>query len=360
LLSGYMSASQSRLDVILTSCLIFAWFEFMRNDFDAGVCHLKGGLKILEDSRQPCKKPALMSQHISGSLIYLFARLKIQATVFVSPDSDRVFDRNRETRNVVPTSFSSVEQARNSLDTLLDTVFHFIRDIYSPDLIGSQTKPPSWPDALSLEAVRRSLLDQAHSWEEAVKTSSASIWESLNPRQTTALCLLHIHHKSLEILLETLFTDSQMIYDEYESTFGKILTLAEQFINHSQQMRSIIFFDMGIMAPLYYLILKCRNLALRRKALSLIKRAPCREGIWYRRDVIEYSEWKIRTEERGRGQLSETEALPEEARVSNEQMNEVVINGRKKTVVSFQWRGEHGIEYGEDITDLNTRMGQLV
>lgn len=43
------STSQTRLEVILTSCLVFIWLEFMPNDFDAGLKHLKSRLKILED-----------------------------------------------------------------------------------------------------------------------------------------------------------------------------------------------------------------------------------------------------------------------------------------------------------------------
>jgi hypothetical protein len=82
--------------------------------------------------------------------------------------------------------------------------------------------------------------------------------------------------------------------------------------------------------------------------------------MWYRQDAVEYAERKICIEERGRGQLSETEALPEKARVWNEHMNKVVMTGGLRTVVSFQWRGANGIEYGEDITDLSTRMGRLI
>ena len=174
------------------------------------------------------------------------------------------------------------------------------------------------------------------------------------------MCLLRVYHKTVTILLETLFTQSQMIYDRYDSCFDEILTLARCLIRNSQHMGRIIFFDMGVMAPLFYVVLKCRNLTLRRKALSLLEMAPCREGMWYRQDAIEYAEWKIGIEERGRGQLLESETLPEEARISHEQMKEVFIDGRKRTVVSFKWRSMDGIESGEDVTDLNTRMGQLI
>jgi hypothetical protein len=182
----------------------------------------------------------------------------------------------------------------------------------------------------------------------------------LNPRQTAAMSLLHLYHKIVSILLEILFIDSQMIYDQYDASFEQVLTLAENLLHNSQNRRLIIFFDMGVMAPLFYLILKCRNLTLQRKELLLPKLSPYREGMWHRLDVIQYVQWKIGIEERGRGQLSETEALPEGARIWDERMKHVVINGRPRTVVGFQWRSNDHIEYGEDITDLSMGMGQLL
>jgi hypothetical protein len=82
--------------------------------------------------------------------------------------------------------------------------------------------------------------------------------------------------------------------------------------------------------------------------------------MWHRPEVIQYVEWKIGIEERGQGQLSETEALPEEAKVWDERMKDVVIDGRPRTLVGFQWRSNDHIEYGEDITDLSMGMGQLL
>jgi hypothetical protein len=360
LLVEYLSASHSQLDVILSSCVVFVWFEFMRNDFDAGLGHLRGGLKILHDFRQTNKSPASKSRHINASLVYLFSRLQIQVLVYGIQIAESISQDHEETRSVVPTSFSSIEQARNSLHTLLDTFFRFLSQLANRDLIDSTMKSHLWPDSSSFEAARRSLLDQFRDWQETIEKSPAAIFESLNLHQTAAICLLQIYHKTVTIILETLVAQSQMIYDQHDSAFTQVLILAKRLINHSQHMGPIIFFDMGVMAPLYYVILKCRNLALRRKALSLLKRAPCREGMWYRQDVIEYAEWKIGIEERGRGQLWETEALPEEARVWNEYMKAVIITGRLRTVVCFQWQGKDCIEYGEDITNLNTRMGRMM
>ena len=361
LLTSSLSASKPQLEAILTSCLVLVWLEFMRNDLDAGLRHLRSGLKILDDFRQPGKSSALSSQLIDASLIRLFERLELQATIYGRPSFDFVPKRGEKARSGVPASFSSLEQARLSLHALLGSVFRFIRGISHPDAERHSGLEPL-VDRLGLsEAKCRSLLHQLRSWDEAVRHSPAATFRSPNARQPAAMCLLHIYHRPVTIALETLFSQSQMVYDGYDSCFEQILTLAEQLIHNSQHMQRIIFFDMGVMAPLFFVVLKCRNLALRRKALALLALAPCREGMWYRQDVIEYANWKIGIEERGRAGLPETEPLPEEARVWNERMTEVVCDGQQKTAISFQWRGPDGIvQYGEEITELSSRMGQLI
>lgn len=361
LLANSLSAAiQPRLEVVLACCLVFVWFEFMRNDLEAGLRHLKGGLGILANFRQAIKSSTLSTQLIDASLLRSFSRLEMHATIYGSPTFDFVSEGHESIRRSVPTSFSSIEKAAESLHTLLDTITRFVRGIGDPGSLTTTKTCPLGLGLLALEAMCQSLLRQLRSWHRAIQNSPASIFESQNPRQTAAMRHLYMYHQTMTLLLETLFTQSQMVYDRHDSCFERILSLAEQLIRNSQHMGRIIFFDMGVMAPLFYVILKCRNLPLRRKVLSLLRQAPCREGMWYREDVIEYAEWKIGIEERGRGQLSEAEALPEKARVFNEHMQEVMIDGLPKTVVSFQCQGPDGVEHGQDVTDLNMRMGQLI
>jgi hypothetical protein len=169
------------------------------------------------------------------------------------------------------------------------------------------------------------------------------------------LRLLYIYRKTNVIILETLFNRLQMIYEQYDKVFEEFLSLAEQVVHGPQLVKLMIFYDAGVTGPLFLVAHKCRNLGLRRKALYLIRLAPLREGMWNRQHVVEFVEWKIGIEERGRGQLFETETLPEEARIWNEHVETALIDGRQRTVVSFQWQSKHCVKYGKDITDLNPR-----
>jgi hypothetical protein len=360
LLSDSLSTSKPQLDVVLTSCLVFVWLEFMRNDLDAGLRHLKSGLKILDDFHRPSGSSRSPSELIDASLIRAFWRLKIQATVYGGPMLELLSDGHGNRQNSVPVSFSSIEEARNTLQSLLAAAFRFVRQIGDPSSLQNTPGFDPRPDFSLLDAKRLSLLGLFGCWQTSIENSPALRSDSPNSRRTAAMCLLRVYHQTVVILLETLFTQSQMIYDSYDRCFNDILTLAEQLIRNSQHMGRAIFFDMGVMAPLFYVILKCRNLELRRRALSLLELAPCREGMWYRQDAVEYAKWKIGIEERNRGQSSEMDALPEVARISNERMQEVIIDGRKRVLVSFQRQSVDGIERGEEITDLSMRIGRLI
>lgn len=255
-----------RLDVILTSCLVFIWLNFMRSDFDASLNHLKSGLKIVQDFRQPNGSQGLKFHHIDASLIRLFAQLEIQATVLSSPTSDfnsEALFSPPESTTTLQSSFSSIKQAKNCLANLLGSAFRFIRQIHDPDL----SHP--WPDALSIETICRLHLRQFRQWQAAIRNSPPSTFKEFDPRQATAVSLLHLHHKTVSILLETLFTPSQVIYDLYDTSFEQVLSLAKYLIHNSQNIGLIVFFDRGVIAPLFYVILNAG------RSLYDEERCPC-------------------------------------------------------------------------------------
>jgi len=128
-----------------------------------------------------------------------------------------------------------------------------------------------------------------------------------------------------------------MIYDLYTSEFERIVSLADRLIHGNYNAGLLVLsFDIGVIAPLLFVILKCRVLRLRKKAIALLKQAPDREGIWHRDAAIECAEWKVHIEELGRGDLPETFPLPQSARIYQERRQEKVIDGELVTVVRFK------------------------
>lgn len=111
--------------------------------------------------------------------------------------------------------------------------------------------------------------------------------------------------------------------DHYTSEFEQMITLTESLINKPRaDSTSVLSFDMNIVPPLFFVALNYRVLRLRQQAVALLKTAPEREGIWRRDSVIKVCVWKIMVEEQGRGQLAETDMLPESARIFREHIPE--------------------------------------
>ncbi|OAA65326.1 Zn(2)-C6 fungal-type DNA-binding domain protein [Niveomyces insectorum RCEF 264] len=56
-------------------------------------------------------------------------------------------------------------------------------------------------------------------------------------------------------------------------------------------------FEMGLIPPLYWTVLKCRYPSLRRQALGLLRQAPAQEGLWNRNIMVKVAEQVIQLEE---------------------------------------------------------------
>ena len=111
----------------------------------------------------------------------------------------------------------------------------------------------------------------------------------------------------------------EMSFAEHIPGFEQILVLSEKLLNKFRfESPPPFFFDMGIISPLFFILLKCRFLQLRLKALELLRLAPEQEGIWFRDIVLKFCEWKTSMEEAGRGNQPLDSLSPESARIDQE------------------------------------------
>jgi len=94
--------------------------------------------------------------------------------------------------------------------------------------------------------------------------SSSNILPNKDLRTIMMLKTRHLH----SIILSTAsYTQDEMVYDNY-SEFNDIVTLVEEFFSFpiSSSM------SLNILVPIYYTIYKCRDPALRRRALVIAVR----------------------------------------------------------------------------------------
>jgi hypothetical protein len=321
----YLSSTQHDLRVTLISCLIFVWIEILQNNLDAAFKHLDGGLKILRDIRVSLCIPSYAeipaihdAEDIYGSLSRSFIRLRIQAAIHGSqlPGITTTSTREIEVIAPVPHSFTSVFESRSFLDNEINSILGYLRELRDTDHYASV-------DMLAIDQIRRAHLERIQQWHIATTMMATSTLTQQDLIQSSGVAYLQLYHIFLETILKTMLSGSEMAFDEYTSEFERMLALAERLASKPDvENPPVLSFDMNVIPPLFFLVLKCRVLRLRLQAVALLKRAPKQEGMWRRDGVIKVCNWKIMIEEQGRGQLAETDMLPESARIYGEHIPE--------------------------------------
>lgn len=307
--------------VALISCLIFVWIEFLQDNLDAGFRHLEFGLKILHDLRSSLITNGALNEcklqdtrNIYGALDRSFTRLRVQAALHGSYTTEFTTSTSRylEVLSPISSTFSSIFRSRMCLDNELNSIFGFLRSLRDIAHYGAV-------DLYSIDHVRQGHLARLEEWDLATRrmcllgnTTSDPLWE-------TGIQYLQLYYIFITLVLKAISSGSEMAFDEYKVLFERMLSISEFLINTSSTPQpSVLSFDMGVIPPLFLVCLKCRWLPLRLQAIALLERAPEQEGLWRRDRILKYCRWKTMMEEQGRGNVPESEPLPEFARICEE------------------------------------------
>jgi hypothetical protein len=360
LLANNLSSQQPPLQIIVISCIIFIWIEFVQDNLDIALSHLRSGLKLLSEP-----KPPTLSCRVDGSITQLLKRLHTQVTIH----GHSSFSRNPN-NNPTPLAiqivhslgFRNLLEARDYLDNELANVFRFHRQTEDPEFVQYQITHHPYPSPLSLGKVREALLRSLQHWQAICQRTFTSSYEAEDKRELIALAQLEARSLLAVNSLQTLFTTSQMIYDAFRPDFARMLSLATRLIQSAPQKLFVYSFDTGVIAVLLYLVLKCRDTGIRRGAIELLRQAPVHEGMWEREGVLKFAEWKVRKEEAYR-ELHSTDVLPNHARIYAEGAREKVVHGKRVTFIRYK-RGA-AIEGGEDVweeeeTSLDVRLASVL
>lgn len=377
------------LNVMLMVCLVFVCLEFLRNDFKMGLKHLKSGLNILNhrdhylDDPHPVQNTVARGP-LDQALIEFYTRLDIQATVHGNATSDFNLTTTKHCRPMpwLSFSFSYLSEAQTKLGEEICAIFQFIRHRYDGCYNGgtshdnslalsdgrSGCSPLSDTPEIPTSSRRDHHLQNLKNWRTAF---SSFVGMTIDPasqfdHHRHIIPLLLLYHDLAVLQLTALIFKSQMEYDAFHPDFERMVANVWQVL---QGLDAIgprppkISFDMGLLAPLFFIALKCRHLQTRRRAIALMRLAPEREGMWLRDNIIEYSEWKLEQEEAGRGDLDEDAVLPEQSRIFGETVSQVIVDGQPVRVLCF-YRGPPDVlgvfKYEEVVTDVGLSMGDFI
>jgi hypothetical protein len=124
-------------------------------------------------------------------------------------------------------------------------------------------------------------------------------------------------------MVSTSLTDGQeILWDSYITEFERVVNLAEEILAVTTPSYSAGYnyhngfkLDMGIIPPLYFTAMKCRDPFIRRRAIQALSDCKYQEGAWDGQTMVGLARSVVQVEERGLGIVRCAEDVPESNRL---------------------------------------------
>ncbi|KIM98651.1 hypothetical protein OIDMADRAFT_74156, partial [Oidiodendron maius Zn] len=280
-------------DVALMTCVLFVCFEMMRGSYGTAISHIDSGVKIISEL-QPSNKPTetwsvSTIPYAEPSVLHpIFIRLDRQVSEIASGRKRVLLDQILEDKAAgyhedIPLVFSSLEQARNSLEHIRTFEMRFVR---------SATSQPSFSDpvkrSLMLDISRSLSFIHLQKWSTAFNSFIQNTTD-FDVASQEAIHVLKMHRLVMGIAMvvdgERSYADPT-IWDQNKPQFESIISHAtsvyELYIRSCEKegrKRTIFYLDSGINYPLFFVAAACRDGAIRWKAIELLKAMNRQEGL---------------------------------------------------------------------------------
>ncbi|KAF2789040.1 hypothetical protein K505DRAFT_393361, partial [Melanomma pulvis-pyrius CBS 109.77] len=334
----------------LIACLLIVCFEGHIGNRYKALTHAKYGLQILQQWTSHGKqkisqrgKPTVVSpspMEVEDEIVEAFRNLDIQITTVndgrAVEEHEQEMEQDSSIVNSMPDCFDSLDKARIYWNIIMRRSCHFMATTWGrtqPDLLTREfeTKIPGTvivtvgdniytTSAKVDEGVKigqkRSLVEISR-WLEAFEPVFLRMQETSNTtlREHVIAMILQIQALALKITLAGVVFTQEILYDEFLPTFREIIRLSADVaaVCHSKVDADFwtgsFILDLGLVVPLFMLLLRCRDSVLRCQAIKILKNWHM-ECWWDPLLIIEIGQFIMEVEEAG----MVDGFIPEEAR----------------------------------------------
>jgi hypothetical protein len=326
----------------LISCLLTICFESFHGHHENALGQIDAGLSIMQD----WLKKQHIAKHMSGlrspnpdvidnRLFHSFMRLDVAAMHFFDRRSGD-FHREQsleglETIKHMPQSFGDLEEAGVYFSVVMRRIMHFIKWMESKKVVHRQHKQArlgttdmetTFPNRhLNVVLGPRlaeveGYLGELACWATAFQPIMDRSRTREGQMELLPASFLKLHERLLFILLGGLKCHEECLFDQFLPEFTEIVALADTLLAHPYLAHSagkaVFIFNPNVVLPLLVVAIKCRNWAIRRKAIELLQANPRREGTWDSSLAVGIGLWHMTLEEEG---LQTGDFVPEKNRV---------------------------------------------
>lgn len=286
----------------LLTCVLFVCIEYMQGKDNESLIHLEQGRQLLARLDHQSHDPEM--QCIVQNIVPLYTRLSL--TSFLFGGSPVPIPDSLKPQSDIPDTFETIDNMRHCMHDFMEQAFRFTQ----------RARPAkNSSDSVPRETMRLLEVEQDRLLSRLAKLNVAfSLFRALRsqPGPESALIVLQIYLHAQHIWISTALSSSEVVYDDFLSSFAAIVPLAAAYFDSelSIQQRATILeprlgpfhsasrlqpapeqvsaafasnfsFETHIIPPLYYVATKCRHPLIRRSALQLLNRNPSRrENLW--------------------------------------------------------------------------------
>ncbi|KAJ5919427.1 hypothetical protein N7466_010370 [Penicillium verhagenii] len=249
------SVHADQLDIILISCVLFACIEFTRRDINAAMTHIKHGIDLMNASQHRSKIAAIF-RYMSLTPVFSIQSIWVLPLIdhcppYETPETLRTFTEVQGSINSI--QYDAVKLARMKGE-------YRASERHTVDAFGEMLPPNIIEEQKRLNSEVESLRKKFAEFRARLAP---------DPKLENISCILQLRWTMLKIWAVCLGENDE-VYDTCMDDFERILNFARK----SQLLSTTPGFmlEVGLLPYLYFVIVKCRSLQLRLRALSLIKK----------------------------------------------------------------------------------------
>ncbi|KAK2013076.1 C6 zinc finger domain-containing protein [Colletotrichum eremochloae] len=290
---------KDRITVILLCCVSFVCIETLRNNWRAALTHLSNGLRIIESLPMstlnklrdplPSRRGPNATESTLGMdyILRLFATWEISCALFAEnfkPVISIKLYEGRETDDTPLEEFEAIIQAHQAIVQYTRDVFALVwltRKHQGDDEFWSRPLPRRQHEILMERGDSLTVL-----FERFMERPEAP---ASGTKEHYSVCLDMLHYKCARLLCHTLH---QKPYQRQQSPsivaqhadLVSIATLLYRELaakqRHPDAVPRSFTLDIGIIPPLYFVLVSCQDPMVQGSALAILQDYPQRENLW--------------------------------------------------------------------------------
>lgn len=321
----------------------------MQGNYQEAFAHLNSGLKILGDCVQKNENDPngdsesnMTQEFIRSELLPLFRALDIQTTTIL-PNSLAMTTAstkfNFRTQNSIPNSISSLNEAKYHLQNQTHAILEYHRSVTQNHSLDTTEKADASRsnnmDAIMEEKRNHDL--KLEQWSTVFHSFAQTAGQTMDTKDLRASISLELDYETNKLILETALFETEIDYDRYIDQFELMTSLAESLLKSYSDSRTehrpVFSFDTVIIPPLVFVVCKCRDPSIRRKAHTLLSTSLRREGLWDSDYASSIGKWYIDKEEKGLEYISRAEEVLEATKIV---VLGIISLGRRRALIKFR------------------------